>query len=225
MLSNIATYLLGRGRYAEAITTYRDALDVASSFVDLTRLAQVYHGLAIAYIQTGSAREALDYMDRAVHLSRTDHDLRGAPGARLARLENDYGVHLMRHGSLDRGEEMIRAALDHYAEAGVDAERAHSLLSMGELAQRRGRLDEAIDWTGQAIDLAEQRFEVVALADGYQQLAELYADKGDNARFDAYFDRAAEVLERAGLSERRRECEARRQRRRRVIEERPQPGG
>lgn len=47
--------------------------------------------------------QALEYMDRAVHLSRTDHDVRGTLAARLARQENDYGVYLMRNGSLDRG--------------------------------------------------------------------------------------------------------------------------
>ena len=40
---------------------------------------------------------------------------------------------------------MIRAALDHYDELGVLSARAHAMLSMGELNQRRNRLEEAVD--------------------------------------------------------------------------------
>lgn len=120
---------------------------------------------------------------------------------------------------------MLRSALDHHIECGVEAERAHALLSMGELAQRRGNHDAAMDWTGQAIDLAEQRSEVVALAIGYQQLGELHADRAAYDRFDAYFMRAIEILDRADLPERRRECEVRYRNRRASIEGRQHSQG
>jgi tetratricopeptide (TPR) repeat protein len=209
MLEHIGTYRLQRGEHGPAIDSYREAVEVAGSRLELARLANIYHGLAEGCRQAGEVRQALDYMERAVHFYRTEHDVRGPISANLARAENDYGVHLMRTGRWERSEEMIRAALDHYAEIGVQAGRTHALLSMGELNQLRGRLDEALDWTAQAIEHAERLDETVALASSYQQLGELWAARGEHRRFEACFDRALEILDRAGLPERRAECVAR----------------
>jgi tetratricopeptide (TPR) repeat protein len=209
MLEHIGTYRLQRGEHVDAIGSYREAIEIAGSRLELARLANIYHGLAEGCRQAGEVRQALDYMERAVHFYRTEHDVRGPVSANLARAENDYGVHLMRLGRWERAEEMIRAALDHYAEIGVEAGRASALLSLGELSQLRGRLDDAFEWTVEAIDRAERLGETIALASAYQQLGELWVARDDLGRFEASFDRALEVLERAQLPERRAECLAR----------------
>jgi tetratricopeptide (TPR) repeat protein len=212
MLEHLGTYRLQRGEHVDAIERYREAIEVAGARLELTRLANIYHGLAEGCRQAGDTRRALDYMERAVHFYRTEHDVRGPVSANLARAEADYGVHLMRSGRWDRAEEMIRAALDHYDELGVQSARAQAMLSMGELNQFRNRLDEAVDWTVQAVEYAHRMGETVAQAMAYQQLGELWAATGDSAGFEACFDRALEILDRAGLLERRAECLARHQR-------------
>lgn len=209
MLEHIGTYRLQRGEHVDAIERYREAIEVAGARLELARLANIYHGLAEGCRQAGDVGRALDYMERAVHFYRTEHDVRGPVSANLARAENDYGVHLMRLGRWERAEEMIQASLDHYAEIGVEAGRTHALLSMGELQQLRKRLDEAVDWTVQAIEHSQRLGETVTLASGYQQLGELWAAKGDPAGCDACFHRALEILDRSQLSERRAECVAR----------------
>lgn len=210
MLEHLGTYRLQRGEHADAIERYREAIEVAGARLELARLANIYHGLAEGCRQAGDTRRALDYMERAVHFYRTEHDVRGPVSGNLPRVENDYGVHLMRTGRWDRAEEMIRAALDHYDELGVQSARAHAMLSMGELHQRRNRLEEAVDWTVQAAEHAERVGETVAQAMAYQQLGELWAAMGDAPGFDACFDRALEILDGAGLAERSAECAARR---------------
>jgi tetratricopeptide (TPR) repeat protein len=209
MLEHLATYRLQRGEHAQAISGYRDAIAVAGARLELTRLANIYHGMAEGCRQAGEWRQALDYMERAVHFYRTEHDVRGRVGANLARAENDYGVHLMRLGQWERAEEMILAALEHYAASGVEAARAHAMLSMGELNQLRGNAEEALEWTLQAVWHAERLGETLALASACQQLGELWWARGDRSRFQACFDRALEVLARAGLPERLAECRAR----------------
>ncbi|TMC11267.1 MAG: tetratricopeptide repeat protein [Chloroflexi bacterium] len=209
ILEHLGTYRLQRGEHSRAIERYREALEVAGARLELARLANIYHGLAEGCRQAGEMRLALDYMERAVHFYRTEHDVRGPVSANLARAENDYGVHLMRMGRWERAEEMIRAALDHYEEIGVAAGRTHALLSMGELHQLRNRPDEAVDWTVQAIEHAQRLGETVAQATAYQQLGELWAAMGDAGGFEACFDRALEILDRAALPERTAECVAR----------------
>jgi tetratricopeptide (TPR) repeat protein len=210
MLEHIGTYLLHREQVSEALGSYREAIDVAGgSVLNLARLANIYHGLASGYLRIGSFREALDYFERAVAFSRSAHEVRGVVTANLARLENDYGDLLIRHGRWERAEEMIRAALDHFAATGVEAGRAYALLSMGDLLHRQGRREEAFRWTGDAADLAERQCETVSLALAYQQLGELWAAEGDEDRFEASFSRAFEILERARMPERRAEALAR----------------
>jgi tetratricopeptide (TPR) repeat protein len=89
---------------------------------------------------------------------------------------------------------MICAALDHFDACGVEVGRAVALLSMGDLRAQQGRLDEALQWTNQAIELADRLGETVSLALGYQQLGEQWAAQGDEERFEASFSRAFEIL-------------------------------
>jgi tetratricopeptide (TPR) repeat protein len=209
MLEHIATYQLERQEIREAQATYQAALEVAGAVLDLARLANIYHGFASSYVRTGESRQALEYFERAVHLSRAHHDVHGTVSANLARLENDYGDLLVRIGRWDRAEEMIRAALDHFAAADVEAGRAGALLSMGDLKHQQGDLVEAARWTRDAIDLAERQGAIVSLAIGHQQLGELWAEQGDAERFEASFARALAIFDRAGLPERRAEARER----------------
>jgi len=194
MLEHIGSYQLQREEVGEALTSYRQAIDVAGSMLNLARLANIYHGLASGCLRVGESRKALDYFDRAVHFSRTAHDVRGEVSPNLARLENDFGDLLIRTGRWERAEEMINAALDHFAACGVEVGRAVALLSMGDLRAQQGRLDEALQWTNQAIEQAERLGETVSLALGYQQLGEEWAAMGDMDRFEASFSRAFETL-------------------------------
>lgn len=205
MLEHVGTFLLQRQEVGEALASYRQAIDVAGSVLNFARLANVYHGLASGCFRIGETREAIEYFERAVHLARILADVRGV-GPHLARLENDFAHALLQLGRWERAEEMIGAALEHFQVAGVEAARTHAMLTMGEVQRGRGRTDEAVRWTGEAIDLAERLGERVSLAGGYQQMGELAAEQGQLDRFEACFARALEILDQAGLRERRAEA-------------------
>jgi tetratricopeptide (TPR) repeat protein len=206
MLEHIGTYLLQRQEVAEAMKCYQAAIETAGTVVDLSRLANIYHGIASGCSRIGETRQALEYFERAVHLSRIHHDVKGAVTASLARLENDYGDCLVRLGRWERAEEILHDALDHFDAAGVDIAKSAALLTMGDLKHLQGQLDEAIRWTHQAIELAERLDERVLLAEGYQQLGELWAARGDGENYEACFARALEILDEAGLPERHAEA-------------------
>jgi tetratricopeptide (TPR) repeat protein len=214
MLAHIGSIQLQRNECAEAIGTYQEALRTSDQRMDLAEAGMIYHGMAEASRRLGNSRQALSWMERAIGLYRCQHDVTG-PGPMtdgLARAENDYALQLMQLRRFDQAEEMIRAALDHFAEAGVEAGRTHALLSMGELYQHRGNLETAIEWTGQAIELAERMEAAVSIAVGYQQMGELFALQGLWERFEAAFTRAIEVLDVAELPTRRSDALARYQR-------------
>jgi tetratricopeptide (TPR) repeat protein len=209
MLEHIGTYQLQREEVVEALSSYRQAIDVAGSLLNLSRLANIYHGLASGCVRIGNSRQALEYFERAVSFGRTVHDVRGGATANLARLENDYGDLLIRTGRWERAEEMIRAALDHFEAIDVETGRAYALLSMGDLKRQQGHVDEALEWTNGAIEVASRLGETVSLALGYQQLGELWASQGDHGQFDECFSRAFAILDEADLPERRAEAAVR----------------
>jgi tetratricopeptide (TPR) repeat protein len=224
MLEHIGTYHLHRQEVAEALACYRQAITVAGSRLDLARLANIYHGIASGYLRMGNSRQALDYFDRAVSLCRTAHDIRGSITANLARLENDYGDMLIRMGRWEQAEEMIHAAIGHFAATEVEAGRAYALLSMGDLKHRQGGLHDAMWWTNEAIKTASRLGETTSMAIGYQQLGELWADLGDLDGFEESFNRALAILDKENLPERRAEALMRYGRMRDQWSARAQPG-
>src|SRR5215472_16064954 len=179
ILEHIGSYQLQREEVAEALSSYRQAIDVAGAVLDLARLANIYHGLASGCVRVQNSRQALDYFERAVSFGRTARDMRGGVTVNLARLENDYGDLLIRTGRWERAEDMIRSALDHFEVLDVEVGRAVALLSMGDLKHRQGDVEEAMRWTNEGIEVAERLGESVSLALGYQQLGEVWATRGD----------------------------------------------
>jgi tetratricopeptide (TPR) repeat protein len=124
----------------------------------------------------------------------------------MPMVENDLGLVVMQQGDMERAEQLFRAALDHYAEAGIERLRSHALLSLGELRQRQGRFDEALAFVAQGIESAQALDETFVLVDGHCQLGELHADRGDHELAGASFQRALAICHEAGLHERAKEC-------------------
>jgi tetratricopeptide (TPR) repeat protein len=202
MLEHIASYLLQRQEVAEALATYRRALEVAGPITDLARLATLHHGIASSCVRLGRNSEAIEYFERAVHLSRILADAQHSTSPNLARLENDYADLLVGVGRFERAEEMAQASLDHFVAAGVENGRAAAMLTMGDLKHCLGAMPDAMQWTSEAIDQAERQGETVLLAAGYQQLGELCLEQGERDRFEACFMRAFELIDRLDLPER-----------------------
>jgi transcriptional regulator with XRE-family HTH domain len=206
MLEHIGTYQLWRQEVSDAMASYRQAIDIAGAVLNLGRLVTIYHGLASGCLRLGRDAEAREYFERAVYLCRTENDVRGTVTANLARLESDFGDFLVRVGHWRYAEEMIGAALGHFAALGVEAGRTAPLLTMGDLKHQQGEVDEAMRWTLEGIQLAERLGETVNLALGYQQLGELHASRSELDHVEASFSRALQILTAADLPERRAEA-------------------
>lgn len=209
MLEHLGTYLLRHQDYDRAQPYYEEALHVAGSVRDLSRLGRIYHGLSSCHWRLGDLRRATDLAYKAVALYAVENELRPvAAQTALPRVENDLAMLLIRQGLFDRAEELVVAALERLARAGVDRLRSHIMLTLGEVRLRQGRLLEALGTTEQAMDLASRHEEMMAVADGHQQLGEIYAQMGRPALRDQHFSQAMAILDSAGLRERQAECQA-----------------
>jgi tetratricopeptide (TPR) repeat protein len=209
MLEHLGTILVRHRSYVRARDCYEEALQAAGPRLDIARLARIYHGLGTCHGELGDPQRAIELTTRAVTLYSVENDIRPqAARTDLPRAEGDLGTRYLAHGDLERAEELFQAALDHLAETGVERLRSRGLLSMAELRRTQGRLDEALDLIDRAIGLAERFDERIALAMAHQQLGQVHADRGAPDLVDESFARALAILERAGLEERRAQCQA-----------------
>jgi tetratricopeptide (TPR) repeat protein len=207
MLEHQGTICFGRHDYEGGRASYEAALQVEGGVRELARIARIYHGLALCYHQLHRLQRAAELLLKAVTLYEAEQRIAPRP-MRMAMpmVENDLGLVVMQQGDLERAETLFQAALDHFAAADMERLRSHTLLSLGELRQHQGRMDEALAFVVEAIDGAEALNETLALADGHQQLGELRAARGEPELADASFQRALALCHEEGLGERAKEC-------------------
>jgi len=207
MLEHLGAICYGRRDYEAGRAYYDAALSVTDGVRDLVRMARAYHGLGMCHHGMRELRQAADLVFKAVTLYEAEQRIAAGPMRMgLPRAENDLGLVLMHMNDGERAEELFEAALAHFAEAGIERLQSHTLLSLGELRQRQGRLDDALAFVVRAIERAAAWNETYALTSGYRQLGELYAERGDHDLADAAFQRALGLLHHAGLEERAQDC-------------------
>jgi tetratricopeptide (TPR) repeat protein len=207
LLQRLGTILVARMEFQDARACYEEALEVAGGVRDLVRLARLYHGLAICNDGVGNMRAAGEQLFKAHTLYEAEERLAGNGGrSDLARVENDIGMMLMAQGDLARAEVYLLSALRRFEEVGLERLRSHLLLSLAELRQRQGRLDESIELAQRATDLAERLTETRAHTLGLQQLGGLHAARGERHLAESSFQRALAVLKEAGLERQYADC-------------------
>jgi tetratricopeptide (TPR) repeat protein len=207
MAEHLATFLVRQRDYVRAEHCYRQALEIAGPVLDLSRLGRVYHGLGRCVYNLGQVARAIELISRAVALYAVENDLRPGPARiDLPRVENDLGVIFLREGQSERAEELLTSALRHLEEAGAERLRSHFLLSLAEVRQVQGRLDEAAELISSALELAQRLNEQRAMAVAYRRLGELHEVRQEHHLADERFRDALAILDGPGLAGARAEC-------------------
>src|SRR5258708_24163268 len=119
----------------------------------------MYHGMCIAYRETGQNEAAMKYANRSVALREVVRDR-----ASLARIENDLGLLMMAKGDHQEAHRHLDRALDLTPDAEPEAGRAAMILSLSELSLQEGNVDAAAELAEQGLRLAEKAQEPVAAA-------------------------------------------------------------
>jgi tetratricopeptide (TPR) repeat protein len=203
MLERVATYLVRRRALDRAQDCFEKALELAGPVRDLMLMARVYHGLSICLWSRGEHRRAVEQARTAVALFTVESRFRPyAARVALPRAENDLAHMLMGLNQLDRAEESLVSALEHFAETSQDRARGNALVTMAELRIAQGRRPDARQLLGEATALGDQLGEPTTIAAALRQTARLDELEGEHAGADEAFGRALDVLERAGLRER-----------------------
>lgn len=171
-LNNLGSEQLKRRRFADAESSYREALAISEQAGTDTRRQQddramINENVGVALLAQGQARAALTYFEKS--LAVADRLVSGAPTDAgrvhdLGRSQNLMGRAFQDQGDLERAEQFLRAALASRQRAlALQPENpvwlisvANNLGDLGALLTLQGRTDEARESLRQGRDIARR---------------------------------------------------------------------
>jgi eukaryotic-like serine/threonine-protein kinase len=132
-LNDVATWLLDRGRYAEAKEQYERVIQIQRKAGAQKDLAGANVNMALVLVNMGKPQEAQDYIDTALQVSQSIHDKEDEARAHLLR-----GQVLSTAGHSGDADEQYRKALTLAQELGSTGIEATAL---SNLAQSQSETD------------------------------------------------------------------------------------
>jgi tetratricopeptide (TPR) repeat protein len=138
-------------RYDEAISTARQALDLARSLRDRELESECIHQLSIPLWQTGQYRSARSLLKKSLNfLSQTTDTLR------IARCLNLLGINHLHLAENEEALACFTSALADFTEIGDERGKYSALNNMAELHKRAGHPEAAEIAYRQAVIVAER---------------------------------------------------------------------
>jgi len=122
--------------------------------------------LALVHLWTGSLRSARASLEKA-----RAHASRGADAVEEARIVEDLARVLFRLGEVEEASTALEEARSTYVDFRHDAGVVRVLLTNGQMARERGRLDRSLDLLMRGLALARAGAKPYALFDAYNLLA------------------------------------------------------
>ncbi len=201
VLGVLAAAHLANSEWESAMRFYNEAIEVGGALNDLRRLALTYHGMSIAYRETGQNEAAMKYANRSLALLEVVRDR-----ASLARIENDLGLLMMAKGDHPGAHQHLDRALELTGETEPEPGRANMILSLSELSLQEGNVDAAAELAEQGLRLAEQMQEGAAIAEAHMWLGRVAEERGDGDAVDREFELALAGLAEFGAGDRLLRC-------------------
>ena len=127
---NLGIALKEQGRLDEAISQYRQALQIKPDLIE------AYNNLALVLTQQNKFTEAVDFCQQALHIKPDDPDI-----------HYNLGIALGKYDKLDEAADHFRQALR------LKPDYADASYNLGRVLHLQGKLDEAIVYYQQAINL------------------------------------------------------------------------
>jgi tetratricopeptide (TPR) repeat protein len=192
--THLATLHVSRHAWRPAIACFESALANASGIVDLLEMARIHDGLGQAYQRLGQPGKALTHASRALALYELRSEARMQATAHI-----NLGDLLLQQGQLEQAEGHLRRGLAQCDEFGIEERgRGYALWALGELEVKRGHLTDAIERGLEAVTSGQANREPAVIAGGMQVLGTAFAQQGQAAEADRYFEQALAILEALG---------------------------
>jgi tetratricopeptide (TPR) repeat protein len=192
-LNNLGLVYDSQGRWADAITHYKQSLKIFCDLDDRHGEGAVLNSLGLVYDSQGLWVEAIIHYKQSLKIFR-DSDDRHGEGAALNNLGNVYQAHSRWvDASIQFGQslEIFRSGGDRYSEA-------QCLMSLGNVYRIQGLWVDAITHYKQSFkiccSLANRHGEGICL----MGLGNVYKDQGDWANAITQYEQSLEILRSMG---------------------------
>ncbi len=191
-LRELGSLEVKQGRTEQGLESIEQALGIALELDDAGQAARCWWMQGLAAQGVGELKHADDLLGRAITFALSARDGLCEAGASMARANV-----LVQLDQLDQAEEVARKAREIYARERVRHGEGGALNSLGEVARKRGRLDEAERYYRDArSNFAQAGSPDVHVAE--LNLALTLQDRGEHAQALALLHESAAGLEEAG---------------------------
>jgi tetratricopeptide (TPR) repeat protein len=155
-------------------------------------LCLALNNLGVIYTTAGMSDDAYALFDKSFHLKL---DILGQDHPSISVAYQNLGYSLLTAEKYAAAEKYLKKALDRKGPGVEFAATANN--NYGEACRGLGRLPEAEEYLQKAMDMRMKSLGKSHPHMGYSfhNLAKLYADKGDNEKANAFYERALELRE------------------------------
>ncbi|HEY9176925.1 MAG TPA: sensor histidine kinase [Flavipsychrobacter sp.] len=177
-----------RGNYEQALTFQLKALDIIEQLQDNDGLASVYNSIGILYKKMRRWDEALEYYLKANQLAKKTSET-----TRLSLIYNNIGTIYLEKQEWDKVEKYYDSAL-RYAELSKDRRALATVLSnKADLYRAQLKYDEAIVTLKRCLKYDKLNNDKYGMYMSYFQLARVYSELKDYAKWRTYADSAEKI--------------------------------
>jgi tetratricopeptide (TPR) repeat protein len=151
VINALANHYSQRGRFAEAISLFQEALTIYDSATAEKQYVGTLNNLALVYEKQGQTSEALTIYKRALGFAEKsgDVDAHGVALHNLAMIQEHFG-------EKGEAERLYEREMDIVRRLGDEPARATALNNLGELAVSNGQFDRAAAYLKEAVSVRDR---------------------------------------------------------------------
>lgn len=200
-LLNIGIIFRMRGDYTQALSYYRQSLDIRKTTGYKQGIAACYNNIARVYADNKNDDRALEYYLKALDILKDDpNDLY------QASLLNNIGLIYRRKKELEKAESYFNQSLEKYKALDEPKRVSQSYVNLGLLHKDWDDCDHALDFFSLALIINKEISDRLGMAWCYQYIGECYAHMRQNAEALDYYHRALSILEELKVAQNQLAC-------------------
>ncbi len=182
------------GEYDKAKNCYQDAVELARTAGDFTKLVELDVKIGDLYEKTGKYDEAIKYYEKGMDILSAENEESRPYG----NIYNKIGWVHLRKGEFDIAIEYSQKALEIAEKCGDKKQMAQAYHLIGTNYWSKGKYNSALEFLNKAVKIREKIEDLRGLSTSYNSIGIVYWNKGDLDLALEFYKKALEIKEKIG---------------------------